>query len=215
MPFFALNKNEVETGSPFKKLFYRTQWIFIPFALLFNVFNIQRDSWLFLKNNVIRYGFTQKVLLDLFSIFLHYLIWVILALFFINIKDVLFLYFIRAFSISVAMFATFAPAHFPEEAKFLSIKNIDECFIKRQVYSTVNFKTGIVGKYILGGVDFQIEHHLFPNLPQYNYIKVSKLVKDYCLKHNFPYNTISWGSGIWKSLKVFKSPKEVYDSIYG
>jgi linoleoyl-CoA desaturase len=215
MPFFALNTNEIKYSPAIRRFFYKMQWIVFPFALLFNLFNVQKAGWVYLIKKSGKEGFTRKQLIDYFSRLLHYVCWIIIPLFFFNILSILLLYFIRSFCISLGMFAALAPAHFPKEAKFLSIENVNEDYIKRQIYSTINYKTGIVGRYILGGLEFQIEHHLFPNLPQYNYPKVSKLVKVYCDKHQFPYHSMSWVKGIWESFKVFKSPKEVYESIYG
>lgn len=43
-----------------------------------------------------------------------------------------------------------------------------------------------------GGLQFQIEHHLFPRLPRCNLRKVSPFVKELCKKHNLPYNCVSF-----------------------
>ncbi|XP_009792309.1 acyl-lipid (9-3)-desaturase-like [Nicotiana sylvestris] len=43
-----------------------------------------------------------------------------------------------------------------------------------------------------GGLQFQIEHHLFPRLPRCQLRKVSPFVKDLCKKHGLPYNCASF-----------------------
>jgi len=43
-----------------------------------------------------------------------------------------------------------------------------------------------------GGLQYQIEHHLFPRLPRRNLRKVSPFVKELCKKHNLPYNCVSF-----------------------
>jgi fatty acid desaturase len=40
---------------------------------------------------------------------------------------------------------------------------------------------------LLGGLNYQIEHHLFPSMPRANLRKARKLVRDYCAQHRIPY----------------------------
>lgn len=46
-----------------------------------------------------------------------------------------------------------------------------------------------------GGLQFQVEHHLFPRLPRHNLRTIMPLVKEYCLKHNLPYHSYGFGKG--------------------
>lgn len=43
-----------------------------------------------------------------------------------------------------------------------------------------------------GGLQFQIEHHLFPRLPRCHLRKISPFVKELCRKHNLPYTSVSF-----------------------
>jgi NADPH-dependent stearoyl-CoA 9-desaturase len=40
-----------------------------------------------------------------------------------------------------------------------------------------------------GHLSFQIEHHLFPDIPSSRYAEMSVRVKDICARHNVPYNS--------------------------
>ena len=40
---------------------------------------------------------------------------------------------------------------------------------------------------LLGGLNYQIEHHLFPSMPRPNLRHVQPLVRDYCAQHGVPY----------------------------
>jgi linoleoyl-CoA desaturase len=58
-----------------------------------------------------------------------------------------------------------------------------------QIHSTANFATS--NKYLhwlLGGLNFQIEHHLFPRISHIHYPAISKLVKEACRESNIAYN---------------------------
>lgn len=48
-----------------------------------------------------------------------------------------------------------------------------------------------------GGLQFQLEHHLFPRLPRCQLRKIAPLVKDLCKKHNLPYRSLSfWDANV-------------------
>jgi fatty acid desaturase len=41
--------------------------------------------------------------------------------------------------------------------------------------------------FLLGGLNYQIEHHLFPNMPRPNLRRAQPLVRGFCRQHNLPY----------------------------
>jgi linoleoyl-CoA desaturase len=43
----------------------------------------------------------------------------------------------------------------------------------------------------VGGLNFQIEHHLFPRVSHIHYPEISEIVKANCIKFNLPYNEYS------------------------
>ncbi|XP_074562730.1 delta(8)-fatty-acid desaturase 2-like [Curcuma longa] len=43
-----------------------------------------------------------------------------------------------------------------------------------------------------GGLQFQVEHHLFPRLPRAQLRRVAPIVRELCLKHGLPYNSFSF-----------------------
>ena len=61
-------------------------------------------------------------------------------------------------------------------------------FFLRQVLGSVNFSTGTdTIDFVHGWLNYQIEHHLFPDLSMRCYQKAQPLVKALCDKHNVPY----------------------------
>jgi fatty acid desaturase len=112
------------------------------------------------------------------------------------------------------MFAVLAPGHFPDEAIVVEKADlVEENFVLRQAATSINFRTGFFGRLICSGLEFQIEHHLFPNLSHVHYPKVSKLVEEFCHTNGYPYRTLGWGEAIWKSWKVFYAPKDIHPSL--
>jgi fatty acid desaturase len=41
--------------------------------------------------------------------------------------------------------------------------------------------------WLLGGLNYQIEHHLFPNMPRPNLRRAQPLIRAFCQHHNLPY----------------------------
>jgi fatty acid desaturase len=54
------------------------------------------------------------------------------------------------------------------------------CFARRQVITARNVSGGWFTTFMLGGLNYQIEHHLFPSMPRPNLRHVQGLVRDFC-----------------------------------
>lgn len=68
--------------------------------------------------------------------------------------------------------------------------NLENNWAVHQVLTTANFapKSNIFAWFI-GGLNFQIEHHLFPNICHIHYRKISKIVKETTLEFGLPYQS--------------------------
>ena len=61
-------------------------------------------------------------------------------------------------------------------------------FYVRQVLGSVNFRTGGgVNDFLHGFLNYQIEHHLWPDLPPLAYVRVAPRVRELCARHGVPY----------------------------
>ncbi|KAJ8601692.1 hypothetical protein CTAYLR_003182 [Chrysophaeum taylorii] len=61
-------------------------------------------------------------------------------------------------------------------------------FYLRQVISSANFWTGTdVGDFLQGWLNYQIEHHMWPDLSMLSYRKAQPILKQICEKHGIPY----------------------------
>jgi fatty acid desaturase len=60
-------------------------------------------------------------------------------------------------------------------------------FLRRQVLTSRNVRGSRVVDFVLGGLNYQIEHHLFPNMPRPNLRRAQPLVRAFCSQHNIPY----------------------------
>lgn len=86
----------------------------------------------------------------------------------------------------------FQLAHTVEHTHF-PIANIDtnklpDEFAVHQIKTTANFATNSkLVSWLVGGLNFQIEHHLFPKISHVHYPEISKIVRDVCKEFNITY----------------------------
>jgi fatty acid desaturase len=60
-------------------------------------------------------------------------------------------------------------------------------WLHRQIVTSRNLLPGAITHFMYGGLNYQIEHHLFPSMPRVNLRKVRPLVKDFCERYDIPY----------------------------
>ena len=65
-------------------------------------------------------------------------------------------------------------------------------FARRQVVTARNIRGGRFTTFALGGLNYQIEHHLFPSMPRPNLRRVQGLVRDFCVSTDLGYREESF-----------------------
>ncbi|MBU2662484.1 acyl-CoA desaturase [Actinoplanes bogorensis] len=81
---------------------------------------------------------------------------------------------------------TFAPNH-----KGMPHPTGDEDFLRKQVLTSRNVRGGRFVDVALGGLNYQIEHHLFPGMPTPNLRRAQPIVQQYCAEIGVPYEMTS------------------------
>jgi len=81
---------------------------------------------------------------------------------------------------------------------FIVSHNADDCeynyqgkdWAELQVRTAANWSVDSVAWWLVsGGLNYQIEHHLFPGVSHVHYPQISPLVRKVCKKHNVPYHS--------------------------
>lgn len=89
------------------------------------------------------------------------------------------------------MAVIFMLAHIVEETAYPEPQKdgkIGYSWAELQMHTTANFAIrNRVVNYLFGGLNFQVEHHLFPAICHVHYPLISKIVKQTALEHNLPY----------------------------
>ena len=60
-------------------------------------------------------------------------------------------------------------------------------FLRKQVLTSRNVRGGAWVDFALGGLNYQIEHHLFPNMPRPNLRHAQRLVQQFCVQRDIDY----------------------------
>ena len=102
-------------------------------------------------------------------------------------------YVITGVVAGIVLSYTFQLAHTVEGPEFefagMEDKIIETEWAVHQVKTTANFAPGNkIISWFVGGLNYQIEHHLFPRISHVHYPALSKIVREHCEKFNLPYH---------------------------
>lgn len=84
----------------------------------------------------------------------------------------------------VYMGASFAPNH--KGMPLLAPRDTVD-FLRRQVLTSRNIRGGRAMTWAMGGLNYQIEHHLFPRMPSGNLRRARPIVQEYCAQRQITY----------------------------
>ena len=109
----------------------------------------------------------------------------------------------------MSLATVFQLAHVVEETEFKTIdqSKVEEEWMIHQIQSTANFATrNKVLTWLLGGLNFQVEHHLFPKISHVHYPALNRIVKQTCSDYKIKYNEFrSFGTAFRSHLKVLEA----------
>ncbi|QIQ04053.1 fatty acid desaturase family protein [Streptomyces liangshanensis] len=89
----------------------------------------------------------------------------------------------------------FAPNHKGMEVRDGEAESLD--WLERQVLTSRNIRPSWIVDFMYGGLNYQVEHHLFPSMPQKNLPRARELTREYCAEHGVPYHEV----GFWASYR--------------
>jgi fatty acid desaturase (delta-4 desaturase) len=90
----------------------------------------------------------------------------------------------------------FIVSHNVDETKLLESPDIKSDWAKQQILTSTSWGCKL-GCFLSGGLNLQIEHHLFPCLPHHLYPQVQMIVKDECKKRGIHYAAYHNLAGNW------------------
>ena len=133
-------------------------------------------------------GFTEVLLTKI----LYYVFILVLPLWLVDIPwyQTLICLFVMHYIVGFLLACIFQAAHVVEETAFPVPEDgkIENNWAIHQLMTTCNFAPkSRIFSWFIGGLNYQIEHHLFPNICHVHYKKISKIVKETAKEFNLPY----------------------------
>jgi fatty acid desaturase len=172
---FTTESKESKRG--IERWFSDRQGYLFPLLLLFTGFDLLVDSFA----GLVRKDRKLSIRLLEFSLMMIRQLtpYVVFAILFGPIWGMA-LWFVMMMAFGFFMGAAFAPNHkgmplVPKEAK------LD--FFSRQVLTSRNIRGSWLKDNLMGGLNYQVEHHLFPSMARPNLRKAHEIVVEYCRKH--------------------------------
>ncbi|MEV6323762.1 fatty acid desaturase [Nocardia sp. NPDC051787] len=96
--------------------------------------------------------------------------------------------------------------HFPDGAEKFTVEQYEnetrgEWYL-RQLLGTANFTAGPALAFMTGNLCYQIEHHLFPDLPSNRYAEIAVRVRALCDEYDLPYTTGRLAGQFWQAYRT-------------
>jgi linoleoyl-CoA desaturase len=189
----------------------------------FVLYTLSTISWVFVKdyvkffkNEVGNYNNKTHKRKEYFFLFFYkmiaYTLFWILPFLLINdtwyhiLIGIVSMYLVSGFYLSLV----FMLAHAVEEMHFPTpnIKGtIENQWLVHQLYTTSNFcSSSPLAAFLTGGLNQQIEHHLFPNICSIHYPELSKIVKETTTEFGIPYREFKgFGNALLSHYKFLKA----------
>lgn len=168
----------------FKGWFLQRQgWLFFP-ALLLEGLNLHAQAF----RTVFSPGKVDKRALEIVLLLIRNVGFVAVVFTFLPLGMAFAFLAVQLAIFGLYMGASFAPNHkgmpqLPKDSK------VD--FLRRQVLTSRNIKSGVFMNHFMGGLNYQIEHHLFPSMPRPHLRRAQEIVKEYCANRDILYTEVN------------------------
>jgi fatty acid desaturase len=94
-------------------------------------------------------------------------------------------------AIQIGLFGMYMGASFAPNHKGMPIvpKDARLDFLRRQVLMSRNIRGSVMLDVAMGGLNYQIEHHLFPSMPRPHLRRAQPIIEAYCSEHDVLYTS--------------------------
>ncbi len=178
-PMLAFSEEQAKEKRGLWRFIVRHQAIlFFPF-LCFTGMSLRLNGVkYFLRNKL------SKTWLDLSLMVLHFVIYFTLVFSLLTPLHAIVFIVVHQALFGLYLGLVFAPNH---KGMPILEKDAKIDFLREQVLTARNVRSNSLVDFWYGGLNFQIEHHLFPTMPQNMLRKARTIIKKFCEEKNIPY----------------------------
>ena len=180
LPFLAFSQESARSKSRFMRFVVGYQAFYFVPLLLVEGLGIRLASIQFmLTRRKAKYLWFEPLLMGL-----HFLSYYGLLFYFLSPWQVLGFVLVHQGLFGLYYGLVFAPNH---KGMLILDQNNPLDFLRTQVLTTRNVKPGPLTDFWYGGLNYQIEHHLFPLMPRNKLGEARKIIKAFCQRHDISY----------------------------
>jgi fatty acid desaturase len=186
---FHVDELTVKGTSPFRRFVIRFQSVMF-FVLLSQEALRMRAAGLLAA----RAGKLRAPRLELGLVLLHTTAYLTVIFMVMSVPKAIVFVLINQVVFGIYLGAVFAPNH-----KGMTVHRDDDGldWLHRQVLTSRNLRSTRFTDFMYGGLNYQIEHHLFPAMPRVNLRRTRPIVMRYCEEHGIPYREVP----VWQSYR--------------
>ncbi len=181
IPGVAFSEEQAQRKRGIARFLVRYQaYYFFPFLFLEGIGTRIASIQYLKRGKAVKYPRIEPLLM-----LAHVLLYLGLLFFFMEAwQAILFIVVHQAF-LGLYMGSVFAPNH---KGMLLLEKNNQLDFLRQQVLTSRNVKAHPLTDFLYGGLNLQIEHHLFPTMPRNKLKEAQKIVRAFCLRRGISYH---------------------------
>jgi linoleoyl-CoA desaturase len=177
---------------------YQHIYAFFLYSLTTLSWFFRKDYLKFFHKNIGDSHTNKHPRIEYFNLFLYklmyYSIFIIIPLLVMKITWWQFLIGFMAMNLAegLVLGLVFQLAHVVENTEIThpnEENNVEEAWAVHQMKTTANFASkSKLASFLCGGLNLQVEHHLFPKVCHIHYRKISEIVRQTAVEFNIPYN---------------------------
>ena len=183
IPVLAFSQQQAISKRGFYRFIVRYQAYFFFPILSLQGLGLHLASILFLRNEKAKYPRVEMLLIAV-----HFVAYFGLLFSFLQIWEALVFILIHQLLFGLYNGSAFAPNH---KGMPIVEKESRMDFLRQQIVTARNVKGHPLTDFWYGGLNYQIEHHLFPNMSRNKLREAQKIVKPFCQAHSIPYHETS------------------------
>jgi len=172
-------EDAAQARGPLRWVVARQGWLFFP-LLTFEGYNLHRSALV----SAFTRGTPRQRVLELLGIVSHFVVYLVPLFFLMPLGIACAFIAVQMAVFGVYMGASFAPNH---KGMAIIAEDHKVDFLSRQVLTSRNIKGGWFMAVLMGGLNFQIEHHLFPNMARPQLFRAREIVREHCANIDLPY----------------------------
>ncbi|MCH8110276.1 MAG: acyl-CoA desaturase [Chloroflexi bacterium] len=196
IPIMVFSEEQARNLKGIMRFFIRYQAFYFFPILLGEGIGMRVAGAQYMISRKIRFPIAEPLLMAL-----HFILYFGMLFYFLSGWHAFMFFIVHQMVFGLYMGSIFAPNHkgMPTVTRDSGLD-----FLRRQVITARNMRAHPVTDFMYGGLNYQIEHHLFPTIPRNRLKEAQKIVRTFCNEHSISYHEVG----------AFRSQWEILDALH-